>query len=98
MTWHYWKAALARAAHTASQTAIAGIGTAVAIEQVPWGAVISMVALATLVSLLKSVAVGVPETDADTVRAAAHEVIALDGTEDQAVAINHLAAVLGPPR
>lgn len=61
MTKTFLIAAAKRAAHTAAQTALGGIGTAVLIEQVPWAAVASMTALATIVSLLKSVTVGVPE-------------------------------------
>lgn len=61
MTRYFWTSAIKRAGHTAAQTAIGGIGTAVLVEEVPWLAVGSMTVLATLLSLLKSVAVGTPE-------------------------------------
>lgn len=55
-------AALTRAGHTAAQTALAMIGTtAITISDVPWLTVFSATAMATLISLLKSVVIGMPE-------------------------------------
>lgn len=59
----FWKAALIRAIRTIAQTAIASIGTAAVIEQVHWLAVLSTSALAGLLSLLTSLAAGLPEVD-----------------------------------
>lgn len=61
MTKEFWKAALIRALHTIAQTAIATIGTAVVLSDVNWYYVASAAVLAGAVSLLKSVAVGLPE-------------------------------------
>lgn len=59
----FWKAALIRAIRTIAQTAIASIGTAAVIEQVHWLVVLSASALAGLLSLLTSLAAGLPEVD-----------------------------------
>ena len=59
----FWKAALARALHTMAQTALGVIGATVFIENVNWVAVASAAALAAVVSVIKSVAIGVPETE-----------------------------------
>lgn len=61
MTKEFWKAALIRALHTGAQTAIAVIGTSAVIEEVNWMGVLSATALAAILSLLKSIAVGMPE-------------------------------------
>lgn len=61
MTKEFWQAALIRALHTFAQTAVAVIGTAMVLEEVNWLAVLSASALAACVSLLKSLAVGLPE-------------------------------------
>lgn len=63
MTKSFWKAALIRCLHTIAQAAIATIGTAVVLEDVNWLYVASASVLAGVVSLLKSVAVGLPEVD-----------------------------------
>ena len=59
----FWKAALARALHTMAQTALGVIGATAFIEKVNWIAVASAAALATIVSLLKSIVIGVPEAE-----------------------------------
>ena len=63
MSWKFWKAALIRALRTFAQTAIAVIGTAAVLEEVRWWAVASAAALAAVLSLLTSVATGLPEVD-----------------------------------
>lgn len=56
-------AALIRAARTAAQTAIATIGVATQVEAVDWKVVASTTALASLLSVLTSVATGLPEAE-----------------------------------
>ena len=65
MTWKFWRAALIRAARTLAQTAIATIGAAYVIEEVSWLEVLSASALAAILSLLTSIATGLPEVDGD---------------------------------
>ena len=65
MTWKFWRAALLRAVRTFAQAALATIGTAVVLEEVNWWAVLSASALAAVLSLLTSVATGLPEVDKD---------------------------------
>ena len=63
--WKKWvKAAAVRAVKTVAQTAVATIGTAVAVGEVNWVMVGSASALAGLLSLLTSVA-GLPEVNVE---------------------------------
>ena len=57
----FWKAALIRAVRTICQTAIAMIGTSVMLTDVNWIAVASASALAGVLSILTSIATGLPE-------------------------------------
>lgn len=59
----FWKAALIRAARTVCQSALALIPAASTIQAVDWKTVASTAALAGLVSLLTSIATGLPEAD-----------------------------------
>ena len=62
MSKQFWKAAAVRAARTVCQTAVALIGTnAIGVTEVDWIGVASGAALAGIVSLLNSVATGLPE-------------------------------------
>lgn len=61
----FWKAALIRAIRTVCQTAIATIGTTAVLEEVNWLLVLSSSALAGLLSILNSIATGLPEVDAE---------------------------------
>ena len=61
-TTEWIKAAAIRAIKTLAQTAIATIGTSMAIEEVNWAFVVSASALAAFLSILTSVA-GLPEVE-----------------------------------
>lgn len=61
MNAEFWKAAAIRAIRTAAQTAIAAIGTSAMLSEINWAAVASTTAVATILSLLTSVATGLPE-------------------------------------
>lgn len=59
----FWKAALVRALRTFCQTAIATIGTTAYLEEINWIMVGSSSVLAALLSILNSIATGLPEVD-----------------------------------
>lgn len=61
MNTSFWKAAGIRALRTVCQTAIATIGTAAVLQQVDWLTVASASILAGVLSLLTSIATGLPE-------------------------------------
>lgn len=56
-------AALRRAGWTAAETAIAMIPVGVGVEDVEWVHVLSVVAVAAVLSFLKSIVAGMPEVD-----------------------------------
>ena len=57
----FFKAALIRAVYTVAETAIGVIGTSAILSEVDWKMVLSASALAGIVSILKSIAIGMPE-------------------------------------
>ncbi len=61
MTKEFWRAAAIRALRTVAQTAIATIGTTAVLEEVNWLAVASASVLAGILSILNSIATGLPE-------------------------------------
>ena len=63
MTKKFIKCALIRAIRTMCQTAIATIGTGAILSEVDWLMVISASILAGILSILNSIATGLPEVD-----------------------------------
>ena len=59
----FWKAALIRAIRTFAQALIAVIGTSAVLSEVNWIEALSAAALAALLSILNSIATGLPEVD-----------------------------------
>ena len=60
---NFWKAAIIRAIRTIAQTAVATIGTAAVLEAVDWRMVVSASVLAGILSILTSIATGLPEVE-----------------------------------
>ena len=60
---NFMKAALIRALRTFCQTAVATIGTTALINEVDWLTVVSASGLAAILSILTSIATGLPEVD-----------------------------------
>ena len=65
-------AALIRAVRTLAQTAIATIGTTALLSEVDWKVVASASVLAAILSILTSIATGLPEVDDNPIKGA-HE-------------------------
>lgn len=65
MTKEFWKAAAIRAIRTVCQTAVATIGTTAVLQDVNWIMVGSSALLAGILSVLTSIATGLPETPTD---------------------------------
>ena len=61
----FFKAALIRALRTIAHTAIATIGTSAVLSAVDWKMVLSASVLAGILSILTSIATGLPEVDED---------------------------------
>lgn len=61
----FWEAAFIRALRTIAQTAIATLSTAVVLSDVNWKMLLSASVLAGLLSVLTSIATGLPEVDDD---------------------------------
>ena len=59
----FWKATLIRALRTICQTAIAMIGTSAVMSDVNWTMVLSASALSGILSVLTSIATGLPEVE-----------------------------------
>lgn len=60
---NFMKAAIIRAVRTIAQTAIATIGTAAVMDTVDWGVVLSASLLSGILSVLTSIATGLPEVE-----------------------------------
>lgn len=63
----FWKATMIRAIKTVCQTAVATIGTAVVLSDVNWQMVVSASILAGILSVLTSIATGLPEVELEEV-------------------------------
>lgn len=61
MTKEFWHAAAIRAIRTVAQTAVAVIGTSAVLSEVNWVSVGSASVLAGILSILTSIATGLPE-------------------------------------
>lgn len=61
----FWKAAMIRAIRTVAQTALALLGTATVSSYVNWSSVVISSFMAGLLSILTSIATGLPEAPKD---------------------------------
>ena len=60
--WDFWKKILIRAMHTAAQTALGMFTIGATIKEIDWLNILSVSAVAAVYSILKSLAVGIPES------------------------------------
>lgn len=74
---NFWKATFYRAVRTICQTAIASIGTAMVLTDVDWKFVVSASLLSGLLSVLTSIATGLPEVQLEDT------LYALDNTDGE---------------
>jgi len=65
----FWIASVKRAIHTGAQSFVAAIGSTAIFEGVDWSVVGSVTGMAVVLSLAKSLAVGVPEVPASVAAA-----------------------------
>lgn len=65
MNKQFWISAGIRALRTIAQTAVATIGTTALLEEVNWAVVASASALAGVLSILTSIATGLPEVEGE---------------------------------
>lgn len=63
MNKHFWKYTALRALRTGAQAAVATIGSAAALGEVNWPLVVSASVLAGILSVLTSIATGLPEVE-----------------------------------
>lgn len=63
MTKQFWYSAGIRALRTVAQTAVATIGTSAVLTDVNWGLVVSASVLSGILSVLTSIATGLPEVN-----------------------------------
>lgn len=63
MNKQFWKASFIRAIRTIAQTAVSLIGTAVVMSDVNWSVVVSASILSGILSILTSIATGLPEVE-----------------------------------
>ena len=63
MNKEFWIKAGIRALHTMAQAALAYIGTAAVMSEVNWTSVVSAAVLSGIISILKSIVVGLPEVE-----------------------------------
>lgn len=59
----FWKSCINRSVRTVCQTAVATIGTSAVLTDVNWGLVISASVLSGILSVLTSIATGLPEVN-----------------------------------
>lgn len=80
---NFVKASLIRALRTICQTSVSLIGTAVVISDVNWGVVVSASILSGILSILTSIATGLPEVEyAEHIYMSAEEPADSEVTED----------------